>query len=109
MNTSNESDERKFFHLITLLSVSAGMVGVCLTAIGLIGILQSLNKLELVVDDLLATASLLFLTTSLLSFAGLRTRVSQTWRGFTRTLDVLFCLGLSLVFIATGLLTWILI
>jgi hypothetical protein len=82
MNTSSETDDRKFLHLITLLSVSAGMVGVCLTAIGLIGIVKSLNRTELVIDDVLATASLLFLTTSLLSFAGLRTRVSQTWRGF---------------------------
>ena len=109
MNTSPHNSDRQFLHLITLLSVSAGMVGVCLTAIGLIGILKSLNKVELIIDDVLALASLLFLVTCVLSFVGMRTRLSQIWHGFTRALDVLFCLGLGLVFIATGLLTWVMI
>ena len=41
------------WHLLTLLSVSAAMVGVCLTAIGLVGILKSLRELEVfIVEDM---------------------------------------------------------
>ncbi len=33
-------------HHLTLLSVSSGMVGACLTAIGLIGVVRTLNPIE---------------------------------------------------------------
>jgi hypothetical protein len=109
--TKNESDpeDRLYTHLLTVLSVSSGMVGVCLTAISLIGILKSLNKLEIMIDDLLAISTLLFLAAAVLSFLGMRTRVATTWRGFGRTLDFVFCLGLGLVVVATVLLTWVMI
>ena len=106
----NSSDEeRRYLHLITLLTVSSAMVGVCITAISLIGILNSFNKTEGLIDDLLAVASLAFLTTSLLSFAGMRTRWGRAWTHLLRVLDVLFCLALSIVFVATALLTWVLL
>ncbi|MDZ4783851.1 MAG: hypothetical protein SGJ19_26690 [Planctomycetia bacterium] len=44
-------------HYLTLLSVSSGMVGACLTAVGLIEVVKALNRIETVVDDLLATHS----------------------------------------------------
>jgi hypothetical protein len=100
------AEERLQTHLLTLLSVSSGMVGVCLTAIGLVGIIKSLDRIELVVDDLLALSALLFLVASALSFVGMRTRLAHTWRPFERTLDAVFCLGLALVVVATLLLTW---
>jgi len=101
-----QADERFYTHLLTVLSVSSGMVGVCLTAIGLIGIIKSLNKVEILVDDMLAVGAVLFMVTALLSFFGIRTRLSQAWRGLARTIDILFCLALVLVVVATALLTW---
>jgi hypothetical protein len=92
--------------MLTVLSVSSGMVGVCLTAIGLIGIMKSLNKVEVLVDDLLAVSALMFLVAAVLSFLGLRARLVRRWRHFERSLDLIFCLGLILVVIATVLLTW---
>jgi hypothetical protein len=105
----SEADARFYTHLLTVLSVSSGMVGVCLTAIGLIGIMKTLNKLETMVDDLLAVGSLLFTLAAVLSFLGMRTRLCQTWRSFARTLDLIFCLGLVLVVVATILFTWVVI
>lgn len=101
-----QADERFYTHLLTVLSVSSGMVGVCLTAIGLIGIIKSMNKVEILVDDMLAVGAVLFMVTALLSFFGMRTRLSQTWRGLARTIDILFCLALVLVVVATAMLTW---
>ena len=103
------SDERYFTHLITVLSVSSAMVGVCLTAIGLIGIVKSLTKLEVIADDLLAGGALIFMATTMLSFFGLRTRLSKVWRGFAAALDFMFCIGLLVVVVATVLLTWFVI
>ena len=82
------------------------MVGVCLTAIGLVGILKALRKLEVIVDDMLAVAALLFMGVSFLSFLGIRTRIRKTWQGFSLTLDILFCLGLLVLVAASMLLAW---
>ena len=40
-----ELDDRSYSHLLTLLSVSAAMVGVCLTAVGLVSVIEALNKI----------------------------------------------------------------
>ena len=102
-------EDRSYTHLLTVLSVSSGMVGVCLTAIGLIGIMKSLNKVEVLVDDLLAVSTLMFMFAAVLSFLGLRSTLVRRWRHFERSLDLIFCLGLVLVVVATVLLTWFVI
>jgi hypothetical protein len=101
-----EFDERFYTHQLTVLSVSSGMVGVCLTAIGLIGIRKSIAGMESIVDDILAVGSLLFMVTALFSFFAMRTRLSKAWRGIERAIDVVFCLGLVVVVVATAMLTW---
>jgi hypothetical protein len=85
------------------------MVGVCLTAIGIVSIKKSLGKVETLVDDLLAIGGVLFMMAAVLSFLGMRTNLAKKWRGFVRALDLLFCLGLVLVVIATLLLTWMVV
>lgn len=104
--TTSEAD-RYTTHLLTILSVSAGMVGVCLTAIGLIAVVKQLGNFEILVDDVLAFSAMLFMAASVMSFVGLRTEFSRRWRHFERTLDGLFCLGLVLMAVATLLLTWV--
>src|SRR6187551_3065729 len=84
-----QAEERFYTHQLTVLSVSSGMVGVCLTAIGLIGIIKSLNKVELIVDDMLAIGGVMFMVTALLSFFVMRTRLREAWRSITLTIDVI--------------------
>jgi hypothetical protein len=103
-----ELDDRSYTHLLTLLSVSAAMVGVCLTAVGLVSVIESLNKIQTWVDDLLAVGSLLFSIVTLLSFLGIRTRIRK-WKRFTLVLDILFCLGISAMVVASMLLTYFVI
>jgi cation transport ATPase len=100
-----ELDDRSYSHLLTLLSVSAAMVGVCLTAVGLVSVIAALNKIEIWVDELLATGSLVFSIVTLLSFLGIRTRIRR-WKRFTLVLDVLFCVGISAMVVASMLLTY---
>jgi len=102
----SQDDERFHTHLLTLLSVSAGLVGVCLTAVGLVGIVKSLGNYETIVDDLLAIGTVLFMSVTVLSFLGIRTNLRQTWRQFAITLDIVFCLGLAVMVAASLLLTW---
>ena len=104
-----EGEEHSPTHMLTVLSVSSGMVGVCLTAIGLIGVMRTLSKLETIVDDVLVVSTLLFMSAAILSFFGLRTRRVRQWRHFARALDSMFCVGLFLVVVATVLLTWVML
>jgi hypothetical protein len=104
MKTANDNT-----HLLTMLSVASGMVGVCATAIGLIGIVKRLNGVETLVDDLFAVGSLLFLFVCGLAFLGLRARLAERWNILVPTLDVTFLLGLATVALASVLLTYMMI
>ena len=101
-------DERLYAHLLTILSVSAALVGVCLTAIGLVSVIEALNKVEAVVDDVLAVGTLVFSMITLFSFLGLRTRIRK-WRRYMIVLDVLFCFGIFTMVVASLLLTYLVI
>ena len=104
-----ENDDRNYTHLLTLLSVSAAMVGVCLTAIGLVSVIQALNKVEWIVDDILAIATLTFSFVTLLSFLGIRTRIRHKWPRYMLVLDIAFCVGIGTMVIASMLLTFMVI
>jgi hypothetical protein len=104
-----DNDERIYSHLLTLLSVSAAMVGVCLTAIGLVSVIEALNKVEAIVDDMLAIASVVFSFVTLLSFLGIRTRIRHKWPAYMLLLDVVFCIGILTMVFASLLLTFLVI
>lgn len=93
-------------HLWTMLSVASGMVGICATAIGLIGVVKSLKGLELLVDDLFAVGALLFLAVTGLAFLGLRTRLRARMATILVWMDVMFFIGLITVVLGSMLLTF---
>ena len=101
-----EDDDRSYTHLLTLLSVSTGMVGVCLTAVGLVGVFKALRQWEGMVDELLTVGSLLFSVVTLLSFLAIRTRIRQVWPHYLLMLDILFCLGIVTMLAASIVLTF---
>jgi hypothetical protein len=97
MNPHNHNSQREENICIHIFSVSAGMVGVCLTVIGLIRVVITLGKADTLADDLLAGDAFLFLTASLLSYTALRTRGLQRMRQFERLADWLFILAMTLM------------
>ena len=109
MLPNDRDDDRIYTHLLTLLSVSAGMVGVCLTAVGLVNVIEALNKWETVVDDMLAVGSLLFSVVTLLSFIGIRTRIRHKWTRYVLLLDILLCFGIVTMVAASFFLAYIVI
>jgi hypothetical protein len=104
-----ENDDRLYSHMLTLLSVSAAMVGVCLTAIGLVSVIEAINKVEHVVEDMLAVATIIFSLVTLLSFLGIRTRIRRTWPRYILVLDVIFCVGIATMVLSSMLLTFLVI
>jgi hypothetical protein len=88
---SNHNDSKREENIcIHIFSVSSGMVGVCLTVIGLIRVVITLGKADTVADDLLAGDAVLFLTASLLSYAALRARNTTRMRQLEWIADWVF-------------------
>ena len=54
-------DDELFWHRLTIFSVSAGMVGVCLTGIGLFRVVTRLGAVQSLGDELMSVDALLFL------------------------------------------------
>ena len=95
-----------FYHLLTVFSVSAAMVGVCLTAIGLIKAIENLSDFTTRCDDILLVAdAVIFLTAGMCSFRALRLRFHGRWRLYSRAADVAIVLGMTLMVAACAVLT----
>jgi len=94
---------------IHILSVSAAMVGVCLTVIGLIRIVITIGKFDTIADDLLALASLIFLISCFCSYWALRTRGTRRMHRLERIADGTFLLGLLIMVIVCGVITFAMI
>jgi hypothetical protein len=54
--------------------VSTGMVGVCLTVIGLVQVVITVRQVDSLADDLLALDAILFMISGLAAYWALRTR-----------------------------------
>jgi hypothetical protein len=99
-------DDELFWHRLTIFSVSAGMVGVCLTGIGLFRVVTRLGAVQSLGDELMSVDALLFLTSAALSFLSMRGRGRFEHPALMVLVDVSFFLALCLMVAVCGLLTW---
>ena len=90
---------------IHIFSVSAAMVGVCLTVIGIfqIGTLKAVGSVS---DNLLAINAVAFLTACILSYIALRTRTRKRRLHLERTADAVFIGGLLLMAVVCCLVAY---
>lgn len=79
---------------IHIFTVSAAMVGVCLTVIGLLRIVINMNQKDTLADDLLAFDAVLFLLSCILSYWALRTRSTHRMHSVERIADTIFMIAL---------------
>jgi hypothetical protein len=82
---------------IHIFTVSAAMVGVCLTVIGLIRIVITLQNVDTLADDLLSVDALLFVTSCFTSYWALRTRKIRRMRRVERFADLVFLLAMLMM------------
>lgn len=78
-----------------VFTVSAGMVGVCLTAIGLLRLISAQTKVQTQGDDLLAVNVIAFVVCAFLAFWSFKTKVANTRRRLRLAVDILFLAGLA--------------
>ena len=91
---------------IHILTVSAAMVGVCLTVIGLLRIVITFRKADTFADDILAFNALLFLTSCLSSYWALRRRGVNRMHRLERIADVLFMAAMLVMAFACLFITY---
>ena len=77
-----------------IFTVSAAMVGVCMTVIGILRVVITIKKVNTLADDFLAFDSLLFVTSCLLSYWALRSKGYVHMHRIERVADTIFILGL---------------
>jgi hypothetical protein len=89
-----------------IFSVSAGMVGVCITVIGLFRIVSRSAHVDSVADNLLSIDALVFLAACVFSYLGLRARALGNRKLFERLADYLFLAGLTMMCVVGVLIAY---
>ena len=100
---SNDENEQDI--TTAIFSVAAGMVGVCLTGIGLLQVVNSVRQISTVADELLAVDAVMFLGCCVLVFLSFRTRHLTLRRRLRKWADGMFFTGLLLMVVICGLIT----
>ena len=103
---SGHSPEHEHAHMLTVFSVSAGMVGVCLTTIGLIQVMENLRKLNTLCDEVLVFDALLFLNSCIFSYLALHHRFRNHYRRLRLVVDTLLMLGIIMMAVICGMIAY---
>lgn len=104
MNPSSD-DNREHNVMLAIFSVASGLIGVCLTGIGLLHVANTVRKLSTLADELLAVDATLFLGCCLTAFLSFRIARPVIQRRLRQSADLLFFLGLLLMVAACALIT----
>lgn len=94
---------------VHIFQVSAALIGVCLTVLGLLRIVRRLRPVGRVADEILTLNALVFLASCMSAYAALRTSEGVRRRRLERVADAVFLGGLGLMTILCGLLAYELI
>ncbi|NTV47201.1 MAG: hypothetical protein HGB11_11915 [Chlorobiales bacterium] len=105
MSNRTTNEEREHELTVHVFTLSAGLVGVCLTGIGLLRI-ASFRKITTFGDDLLATDSVLFMACCLLAFWSFKTPYDTLRLKLRWVTDILFVLALALMVVVCGIIAY---
>jgi hypothetical protein len=108
MPEAGESEDARIDHEIVahIFTISAAMVGVCLTAIGLIRIVIAQKGIATVADDVLAFDAFLFVTCCFGAFWSFKTRHARRRGRLETYVEGAFLTGLALLVVACALIVY---
>ena len=82
---------------IHIFSVSAAMVGVCLTVIGIINVIASFKKIATLGDEITAVDAIIFLSTCIISYIAIKTKERKLRLILEKISDTIFLTGLAVM------------
>lgn len=91
---------------IHIFTVSATLVGVCLTVIGVLRLVKRLANVTVLADQILSADAIGFLIACAVSYAAMRTRDPKRRRVIERAADVVFLVSLALMTAVCALVAW---
>jgi len=86
--------------------IAAAMVGVCLTAIGILRVVIAVRKANTLADDMLALDAVLFLIATLTSYFAIRQGPAKRLHELERIADVTFIAAMLLMTVAALAITY---
>lgn len=101
--SAEESERDLTIHVFT---ISASMVGVCLTAIGILRLITSQTRTETIGDDLLAADAVVFMVCCFLSFWSFKTKAMRLRHILRFIVDSLFMLGLTIMVLVCAVIAY---
>jgi len=107
MSDGNNSDEHRISTLI--FSVSAGLVGVCLTVIGIFRAIGELKTFSTIGDNILAIDALIFLASCMFAYGSMHSREPLKRHKLEKIANFLFIFGLSLMAVVCMIIAYTLI
>jgi len=80
-----------------IFTVSATLVGACLTVLGILTIFETLKRVQTIVDELVMIGVTLFSISCFLSYMAIRTKKKVRRYQLERVADIVFLSGIILV------------
>ena len=102
-------EQREHDLTMHVFSISAGMVGVCLTAIGILRLVTVQTTVQSLGDEILAADAVLFVLTCFLSFWSFKTDSAKNRSTLRWTIDSLFMLGLVVMACVCAMISYALV
>ncbi len=82
---------------IHIFSVSAAMVGVCLTVIGIINVITNFKKIATLGDEITAIDAIIFLGSCIISYIAIKTKERKLRLILEKISDTIFLTGLAVM------------
>lgn len=102
-NSLEQKEERISFQIF---GVSATMVGVCFTVLGLFSIVQAVKKMQTLIDELITIDAILFLAACFVSYMAIRTTDKKRRYKLEKIADTIFLIALSFIVVICSLLVF---
>lgn len=109
MSEESSKERRDQDITVHVFSISAGLVGVCLTAISLIRVVVAQTNVSTIADDLLAADAILFMVCCFLSFGSFKTASAGRRRLLRKLIDGLFMVALAIMVAVCALIAYAII
>jgi hypothetical protein len=110
MSVRPEPDPEKLYaHTQAVFSVSAAMIGVCLTSIGLVKVVANGKEFQSLCDRFIVVDALLFGLSAWMAFRCMNGLIKGRVLPQQKVVDWVFLLALALMILICGVFTWDLI
>lgn len=109
MTGDSSHEQREHDLTMHVFSISSAMVGVCLTAIGILRLIATQTKAQTLGDDFLAADAVLFVCCCFLSFWSFKTKQPILRQRLRLLVDILFMVALVVMVCICAIIAYALI